>query len=537
AGDGGGRVIGPAGLDCAIVGTAITGACSVDLPHGAEVTLVASTGTGAQALSSFGGWGSGCAAAAESCSFTLGATDRAVTVAFRGARVLAVAIEGSGDGLVSAESGITCHRTANVIGGSCTVGARHGSTVLLTAAPAAGSQFDGWTGDCNAPDGLTCRVALDASRSVTARFIALHRVQVVAGGGDGRGRITGPNQLDCILDRGRTSGTCDVALPEGTAANLTATPDASTARKQTFVAWGHDCVASKARDCSLAAVARPRTVTATFYDEQPVTVNLVGVGAGRAGSPGGGIACVRTLGTTTGKCAESLPWGTVATVTAIPDFNSTFAGWNGCEAVNGNTCTVTIGGPLVLTATFARAKVAMALVASGAGAGTMHVNAQPVCVIPANSAARTCMIQVDVGASITVTNVPGAGSASGGLTGECAGTTSCTFTVTDVSTVRGRFDLVPVPPQGPMLRLGLSGSGAGRVTYSPWLDCSIVATKVAGTCETPVAPGTTVVLTAIPGPNGTLGKWGGICSSSTGLTCTIRWREPLVIPVRFDPVP
>ena len=46
---------------------------------------------------------------------------------------LAVTIEGSGDGLVSAEQGIACRRTAKVVGGSCTVDARHGETVVLKA--------------------------------------------------------------------------------------------------------------------------------------------------------------------------------------------------------------------------------------------------------------------------------------------------------------------------------------------------------------------------------------------------------------------
>lgn len=534
-GDGSGRVTGPAGLDCALAGAAATGTCSIEVPHGTEVTLLASPG-GAQSLSTFGGWGPGCVdAGAESCSFTLGGSDRAVTAAFRGARVLAVEIEGSGDGLVSAEQGIACRRTARVVGGSCTVDARHGETVVLTASPAATSEFAGWTGDCDAPDAATCRVSLDASRSVTARFSALHRVEVIAGSGDGRGRITGPNGLDCLLDRARTSGTCEVALLDGQDAKLTATPDGSTARKQTFAGWGNDCVGSKTKECALSQVTRARTVTAVFYDEQPVTVNLVGVGTGRAASAGGGIACIRASGTTTGKCAESLPWGTVATVTAMPDSTSSFSGWSGCEIVNGNTCTVTIGGPLLLTATFSRAKVPLALVASGAGAGTMQVNGQPICGISAGAIPRTCTLLVDIGASITVTNLAGAGAVSGGLTGDCTGVTSCTFVVAGPATVRGRFDVAQVP--SPTLLLNLTGAGAGRITFGSALDCSVVDTRMTGTCAAAIPFGTTVVLTAVPGPNATVGRWGGPCQKSTGLTCTLVMRERLTLNIRFDPAP
>jgi hypothetical protein len=287
-------------------------------------------------------------------------------------------------------------------------------------------------------------------------------------------------------------------------------------------------------------MTRPRTVTAVFHDEQPVTVNLVGVGTGRAGSAGGGIACIRAAGATTGKCVESLPWGAVATVTAMPDANSSFGGWSGCEVVNGNTCSVTIGGPLVLTATFSRAKVPLALVASGAGAGTMQVNGQSICAISAGAVPRACTVQVDIGASITVTNVPGAGAVSGGLTGDCTGATSCTFVVAGVSTVRGRFDVAevpPPPPQPPTLLLNLIGTGQGRVTFGTTLDCSVIDTRMTGTCSAAIPFGTTVVLTAIPGRNSTLGRWGAPCQRSTGLTCTIVVRERTPLNIRFDPAP
>lgn len=44
------------------------------------------------------------------------------------------------------------------------------TTVTLTAAPAAGSLFTGWSGDCTGSD-LTCQVGLDQAREVTAEFI------------------------------------------------------------------------------------------------------------------------------------------------------------------------------------------------------------------------------------------------------------------------------------------------------------------------------------------------------------------------------
>ena len=75
---------------------------------------------------------------------------------------LTVATAGTGSGTItSSPSGITC-------GASCSASYTSGTSVTLTASPASGSSFAGWSGACTGT--ATCTVAMTAARSVTATF-------------------------------------------------------------------------------------------------------------------------------------------------------------------------------------------------------------------------------------------------------------------------------------------------------------------------------------------------------------------------------
>jgi endo-1,4-beta-xylanase len=75
---------------------------------------------------------------------------------------LTVAKSGSGTGTVtSSPSGINC-------GSTCSAGFASGASVALTATPASGSTFGGWSGSCSGTG--TCTVSMTAARSVTATF-------------------------------------------------------------------------------------------------------------------------------------------------------------------------------------------------------------------------------------------------------------------------------------------------------------------------------------------------------------------------------
>jgi hypothetical protein len=86
-----------------------------------------------------------------------------VTATFTGSHTLTVSRAGSGTGTVtSAPVGIDC-------GTTCGATLANGTLMTLTAAPAAGSTFSGWSG-CDQANGLTCTVTMSAVKSVTAAF-------------------------------------------------------------------------------------------------------------------------------------------------------------------------------------------------------------------------------------------------------------------------------------------------------------------------------------------------------------------------------
>jgi len=118
------------------------------------------------ASSTFTGW-TGCdAVSGTTC--TVNMTDaRSATAIFVLKRfTLAVAKTGIGRGTVtSSPLGINC-------GTGCSSDFVVSTVVTLTASAATGSLFTGWSG-CDAVNGSTCTVAMNANRSVSADFLGV----------------------------------------------------------------------------------------------------------------------------------------------------------------------------------------------------------------------------------------------------------------------------------------------------------------------------------------------------------------------------
>ena len=122
--------------------------------------------------------------------------------------------------------------------------------MTLTAAPAAGSTFAGWSGACTGTG--SCVVSMTQARSVTATFN-------VSGGGPFTLTVTtvGPGSVRST-PAGINCGTdCTESYASGTSVTLTAKPG----RGATFTGWSGACTGTGS---CVVSMTQAHTVTATF---------------------------------------------------------------------------------------------------------------------------------------------------------------------------------------------------------------------------------------------------------------------------------
>jgi hypothetical protein len=246
---------------------------------------------------------------------------------------LTVHKSGSGSGgVTSSPAGINC-------GATCAAQFDHGTQITLTATPASGSTFAGWSGGGCSGTG-TCKVTLNADTTVTATFDTLPPPQhtlTVSKAGSGSGSVTSsPAGINC-------GSTCAHAFTAGTQVTLTAAATSGS----TFAGWsGGGC--SGTGTCKVP-LNSDTTVTATFNPATAVphllTVTSGGDGTGSVTSSPAGIDCGST-------CSHAFVAGSLITLTATADSGSTFTGWSGGGCSGNGNCVVTLNSDTTVTATF-----------------------------------------------------------------------------------------------------------------------------------------------------------------------------------------
>lgn len=225
----------PAGIDCGAT-------CAADFDQGTAVTLEAAADPG----SSFVGWSGGNCSGTGSCHVTLTGSVEVQARFEQNLRQVTVTLGGSGKGEVSSTpGGISC-------GGSCSQLYDEGSAVTLTAQPAPGSTFVGWSGACTGKH--LCQIDVEQDSAVGAEFRLTRRTLAIAVTGGGDGIVSDPPLgISCGL-------ACSGVYDEGTVAALVAQP----APNSTFGGW-RDCPQPSGNRC-VVPLQGDETIGASFRE-------------------------------------------------------------------------------------------------------------------------------------------------------------------------------------------------------------------------------------------------------------------------------
>jgi hypothetical protein len=371
----------------------VAGTCTGVCAPGAPLC----TGNSVETCSSSGQWGTGVA-----CSWP---TPVCVGIACANA-TLTVAKNGTGSGSVtSAPAGIACGATCSQSFAS--------TPVVLTATPAAGSTFAGWSGGSCAGTG-TCSVSLAAGdASVTATFTLLQYALTVSMAGTGTGTVaSAPAGIAC-------GASCSASYNYGTSVVLTAT----AAGGSSFAGWlGGGC--SGIGTCTVTMTAAT-AVTATFSPSGSMSCTTI---ATSNGCPTGPVPDIN-LGHLSGavchdQCQPAMVTAGMTTGCWVvaPDLN--------CYCRSGATVTggTWPGGNCSISQ--------YALTVNKAGTGSGTVTSAPAGI----ACGATCSVLFNPGANVVLTASAAAGSKFMSWSGGgCSGTGTCTVTMAAATTVTATF--------------------------------------------------------------------------------------------------
>jgi hypothetical protein len=258
--------------------------------------------------------------------------------------------------------------------------------------------------------------------------------------------------------------------------------------------WGGACTGVGA--CSFTVTSNT-AVMAAFAANNDLIAMPAGNGTGTVASSPSGISCP-------GDCAQDYTPGTVVTLTAVANSDSTFDGWSDGGCTGTDPCEVTMSAATMVTATFTLVKHDLTVATDGTGTGA--VTSAPVGI----DCGATCTAPFDAHTVVTLTALPAGISTFAGWSGACTGTAACVVTIEDATSVTATFDLPSF-----MLSVARDGDGVGSVASSPaGIDCG-------STCSASFVGDSLVTLTPTPAVGSAFTGWAGACTGRGSCVVTM----------------
>lgn len=422
------------GQSCNTNGSANT--CTFFYAPGTTVRLTATTNAQLQ----FAGFSGSCAGSGV-CDVIMSSA-RSVSATFE-VRQAALRVNTAGVGLGTVSSspgGISCTSGGN---GPCSAVFALGSQVSLTASPATGSTFDGWSGACTGTGG--CTVTMNALADVTATFSRVLVPLTVTMVGPTGGTITSSTGDACSTSGVSTA--CTFRVPQGTTVRLSINAGAGVR----FTGYSGACSGTGVCDI---AMTEAKAVTATFESRNStVQFALSGTGGGTISSDAG-VSCSIAEGQGSRTCSFQIESGRRVTLSAQATSGSSFAGWSGVCSGTGS-CSFAADN-VTINATFQKTPPAVITVGRAPGEGgsgaVVFGPSNSRCLITMAGTSGTCSIEVLPGTSVTFSIDPSLGFPFAGWGGACASfgtSSSCTITANASLSVTARFQAPPASRGGP----------------------------------------------------------------------------------------
>ena len=134
--------------------------------------------------------------------------------------------------------------------------------IVLTAAAASQSTFNGFGAQCQVLTATTCQVIPDGNKVVTANFSSTATTLTVARVGNGNGKVTSsPAGIDC-------GTTCVANFNPGQSVTLTAEPEG----RSTFRGWSGACASAGTAATCTVTMDQSKTATAEFAQRGEVNI-------------------------------------------------------------------------------------------------------------------------------------------------------------------------------------------------------------------------------------------------------------------------